>query len=135
RPDPAERIAGDDRIADAQRAALHENGRDRAPTAVEVSLDRHTFGRALRVGPQVQRRVGGQYDGFEQLGQAGTDHRGDVDEDRVAAVLLRDQAVLGQLAANLRRVGTFLVDLVDGDDDRYAARLRVVERLEGLRHH
>ena len=46
---------------------------------------------------------------------------GDVDEHRLAAVLLGHQAVLGQLAAHLRRVGALLVDLVDRDDDRHAA--------------
>ena len=54
---------------------------------------------------------------------------------RVAAVLLGDQAVLGQLTAHLGRVGVFLVDLVDRHHDRDAGRLGVVERLDGLRHH
>ena len=57
-----------------------------------------------------------------------------VDEHRVAAVLLGDQAVLGQLLADLVRVGLRLVDLVDRDHDRHVGRLGVVQRLDRLRH-
>ena len=53
---------------------------------------------------------------------------------RVAAVLLGDQPVLGELLAHLGRVGAFLVDLVDRDHDRHVGRLGVVERLDRLRH-
>ena len=60
---------------------------------------------------------------------------GDVDEHRVAAVLLRHQAVLGELTAHLGRVGTLLVDLVDRDHDRHLGGQGVVERLDRLRHH
>ena len=60
--------------------------------------------------------------------------RRDVDEQRVAAVLLGDQPVLGELLAHLGRVGVLLVDLVHRDHDRDAGRLGVVERLDGLRH-
>ena len=59
----------------------------------------------------------------------------DVDEHRLAAVLLGHQAVLGELPRDLRRVGAFLVDLVDRDHDRHVGRLRVVERLDRLRLH
>ena len=61
--------------------------------------------------------------------------RGDVDEHRVAAVLLGHQVVLGELLADLVGVGPLLVHLVDRDDDRHAGRLGVVERLDRLRHH
>ena len=59
---------------------------------------------------------------------------GDVDEHRVAAVLLGHQVVLGELLADLVRVGALLVDLVDRDHDRHVGRLGVVERLDRLRH-
>ena len=39
-----------------------------------------------------------------------------------------------QLGANPLRVGVGLVDLVDRHDQRHAGRLRVVDRLDGLRH-
>ena len=60
---------------------------------------------------------------------------GDVDEHRVAAVLLGHQAVLGELLTHLARVGLRLVHLVDRDHDRHVGRLGVVERLDRLRHH
>ena len=53
----------------------------------------------------------------------------------VAAPLFRDQPVLGELVADLIRVGARLVDLVDRDDDRHLRRLGVVDRLDRLRHH
>ena len=135
RPDPAVAGAGDDRVADAQRAALDQDRGDRAATAVEVRLDHEALGVLVRVGPQVERRVGGQDDGLEQLVEVELGLRRDVDEHRVAAVLLGDQAVLGQLAADLGRVRLRLVDLVDRDHDRDAGGLGVVERLDRLRHH
>ena len=135
RPDPAVAGAGHDRVADVQRAALDQDGGDRATTLVQVGLDGHTLAVHLRVGPQVERRVGGQDDRLEQLVQTLTGDRGDVDEHGVAAVLLRHQAVLGELAAHLGRVRALAVDLVDRHHDRDLGRQGVVERLDGLRHH
>ena len=135
RPHPAVAGAGDDRVADAQRAALDQHRGHRAATAVEVRLDDEALGVLVRVGPQVQGRVGGQDDGLEQLVEVELGLGRDVDEHRVAAVLLGHQAVLGELAADLGRVRVRLVDLVDRDHDRYAGGLGVVERLDRLRHH
>ncbi len=45
-----------------------------------------------------------------------------------------DQTVFGQLAADLLRIGAFLVDLVDRHHDRHVGGLRVVDRLHRLRH-
>ena len=89
----------------------------------------------VRVGPQVQRGVGGEQDRLEQLVDVDALLGRDVDEHGVAAVLLGDQAVLGELLADLGRVGALLVDLVDRDHDRHVGRLGVVERLDRLRHH
>src|SRR5690606_23119406 len=127
-------LARHDRVADPQRAALHQHGGHRTTSAVQVRLDRHTLGGHVRVGPQIQRRVRGQQDRFQQLVDVRALLRRDVDEHRVAAVLLGDQAVLGQLLPDLGRVGTFLVDLVDRHHDRCLGRLGVVDRLHRLRH-
>ena len=70
RPDPTVAGTGHDRVADVQRAALDQDRGDRAATLVEVRLDGHTLTVHLRVGPQVERRVGGQDDRLEQLVEA-----------------------------------------------------------------
>src|SRR5919202_1241214 len=127
-------VTGDDRVAGAQRAALDQDGRDRAAALVQLALDDHTLRVHLRVGAQVQRGVGGQQDRREQVVDALTGGRGDIDEHRVAAVLLGHQPVLGELLTDLGGVGPLLVDLVDGDHDRHRGGLGVVERLDRLRH-
>src|SRR6478736_5794113 len=131
---PAVGRTGHDRVADAERSALDEHRGDRTATAVEVRLDHEALGVLVGVGAQVERRVGGEDDGLEQLVEVEPGLGRDVDEHRVAAVLLGDQAVLGQLAAHLGRVGLRLVDLVDRHHDRHVGRLGVVERLDRLRH-
>ena len=47
RADAAHFGAGDDDVADTQRAALHQHGRDRAAAAIELGFDHGAFGRAL----------------------------------------------------------------------------------------
>ena len=135
RPDLAPRRAAHDGVSDPERPLLDDEGRHRAAALVEVCLDGDAFSRTVGVGPQVQRGVRRQHDRGEELFDARSRHRGDVGEDRFAAVLLGNQAVLGELTAHLRRIGAFLVDLVDRDDNGNVRRLRVVERLDRLRHH
>jgi hypothetical protein len=131
--DAAEGVAGDDRVADAQRAAGDQDGRDRAAALVEPGLDGDALRVDVRVGEQLEARVRRQQDRVEQRLEAEPGQRRDVDEHGLAAVLLGDQAVLGELAAHLGGVGALLVHLVDGDHDRDLGGLRVVERLDGLR--
>ena len=132
--DAAVATAGHDRVTDAQRSGLDQHRGDGATTLVEVGFDGHTASVLVRVGPQVERRVGGQ----EHRLQKGVDVRallgGDVDEHRLAAVLLGNEVVLGELLADLVGVGPLLVHLVDRDHDRHTGSLGVVERLNRLRH-
>ena len=51
RADLAEAGAGEDEVADAQRAVLDEDARDRAATAIEQGLEHGAAGRALRRSP------------------------------------------------------------------------------------
>ena len=125
--------AGDDDVADAQRAALHQHGADRAAAALELGLDDDALGGAVRVGLQVQQ-LGLQEDGLEQLVEAGLLERGDLDLERLARHALDDDLVLQQVRAHALGVGVRLVDLVDRDDDRHAGGLGVIDRLDRLRH-
>ena len=65
-----------------------------------------------RVRPQVQRGVRGQQDRLEQAVDADPLLGGDVDEHRVAAVLLGDQAVLGELLRTLAGLAPSLSTLL-----------------------
>ena len=133
RPDPTEGGAGHQRIADAERAALDEDGGHRATTDVEVRLEHGAGGPTLGVGPEVLD-LGDQQEAVEQVVDAVAGEGRDLGEDRVAAPLLGDEVVLGELLHDAFGVGALAVDLVDGDDDRHLGRLGVVERLDGLGH-
>ena len=126
--------AGDDGITNAQGSRLDEHGRNRATTLVELGFNRDTARILVRVGAQVETGVSGEQYGVEQFGDADSVASRDVDEHRVAAVLLGDQAELGELLAHLVRIGVWLVNLVDRDHNRHAGRLCVVERFNRLRH-
>ena len=53
---------------------------------------------------------------------------------RFAAPLLHLDAEFGELRADFVGIGFFTVALVDGDDEGNLSRLRVTDRLLGLRH-
>jgi hypothetical protein len=132
--DPTVRGTGDDRVAHVERAALHQDGSYRTAPFVQVRLDSHALSIHLGIGPQVQGRVSGQDDRLQQRVQTLASDRGHIDEHGLAAVLLRHQAVLGELTTDLRRIGTHLVDLVDCHDHRYFGCQGVIQCLDGLWH-
>ena len=70
RAHPAPFGAGDDDVADVQRAALHQHGRDRAAAAVELGFDHGAFGGAVRIGLEVED-FGLQPDHLQQLVEVG----------------------------------------------------------------
>ena len=91
------------------------------------------IGGALRVGLELLE-VGDEQDHLDQLVEPESGLGRDRHERHVAAVLLDDDARLGQLGLDAVGVGVGLVDLVEGDDDRHLGRLGVVDRLERLGH-
>jgi hypothetical protein len=70
RADLAPGRAGDERVADLQRAALDEHGDDRAAARVELGLDDDAGGVRGRVGPQLLD-LGHDVDRLEQVVEAG----------------------------------------------------------------
>ena len=126
--------AGDDDVADMQAAALHQHGAHGAAPALQLGLNDHALGRAVRIGPEVEQ-LGLQQDGLQQLVDAGPLERRDLDLQRLARHALDDHLVLQEIGAHALRIGARLVHLVDGDDHRHLGRLGVVDRLHRLRHH
>ena len=125
--------AGHDEIADTQRAALHQHGRDRSAAAVELGLDHGAFGGALRIGLEVEN-FGLQADHLEQLVDVGLLGGGHFHVDHIAAHRFDLDLVLQQIGAHAVGLGVRLVHLVDGDDDRNLGRLGVMDRFDRLRH-
>ena len=133
RPDPAPLGPGDERVADAERAALDQDGDDRAAAGVELGLDHVPGGGRVRVGRELLE-LGDEQDHVEQVVEALVGLRRDLAEDGVPAPLLGGDLHLGELAADLFGVGALFVDLVDGDQHRHVGGAGVVDRLLGLRH-
>ena len=68
---------------------------------------------------------GSKYVSLDQLLDALAGHRGDVHVQRLAAPLLGDQTVIGELLLDALWLRVGQVDLVDGNDDRDLRVLRV----------
>ena len=133
RPDAAPMRAGDDQLADAQRAALHQHGRHGAAAAIEPSLDDRAFRAAVGVGGKIEQ-LGLQRDRLEQLVEIDALGRRNFDSERIAAKRLHLHVVLQELLHHALGIGFGLVDFVDCDDDRSLGRLGVANRLDRLRH-
>ena len=131
--DLAEGRAADQGVADGERPLLHQDGRDRPSTLVQMRFDHRTPRTTGRVAFQLLQ-IGHEQDGLEQRVQVRLRLRGHVDELVRAAPFRRNDPAFDHLLANPCGIGIFLVHLVDRDDDRHGRRLRVVEGLDGLRH-
>ena len=80
------------------------------------------------------KHFGLENDGFQQFVEAKAGLGGDFNVERFAADGFDEHFVLQQPGADLLRIGIVLVDLVDGDDDRHARRLGMIDRFNRLRH-
>ena len=127
-------VACDDRVADAERAALDEHGRNGAATDVEARLHDRARRLGVRVRAEVELGVRDEQDLLEELRQVRLLPRRDCRELRVAAPVLGLQALGCELGLHPVGVRVRDVDLVDRDDDRHLCRARMVDRLLRLRH-
>jgi hypothetical protein len=119
-----------------ERASLDKARRHRTAPGVEVRLEDEGAGERLRVGhDRGVLHVGDEQDRIEELrdpGALGTRH---LDDERVAAPLLRDELLLDELLPDTLRVGVALVDLRDRHHDRHLGRPGVADGFDRLRHH
>ena len=122
-------IAGDDRVADLERAAVDEHRRDRAAADVEARLDDRAGRLGGRVRAQVELGVGDEQDPLEQVVEVLALLRRDARDLHVAAPLLGLQPFGRELAEHAVGVRVGQIDLVDGDDDRHVGGARVRDRL------
>ena len=135
RPHAAPLGAGDDDVALVEGAVLHEDGGDRAAAAIQPAFDHRTFGRAVRVGLQVED-FGLQQDGFLQLVEVHPFGGRDFGTSWVSPPM--SSTTISWLSSSWRTRcgrGVWFVHLVDGDDDGRMGRLGVFDRLDGLRHY
>ena len=121
-------------VADPQRAVLNDHRGHGSLTAIELGFEHGARGQPIRVGLELAQIRNEQHHLQKLIDVLALD-RGDVDEDRVAAPLLRHQAAIGELLLDPVGLRIGLVNLVDGDDHRHLGRFGVVDRLERLRHH
>ena len=112
---------------------MHQNGRDGAAAFIEARLDDRTFGGAVGVGTQLLH-LRHQQHRLKQRVDAHAGQRRHRDADDVAAPLLGDELVFGELLFDAVGVGFRLIHLVDRHDDRDAGGFGVVDRLHRLRH-
>ena len=110
------------------------DGGDRAAAGVEVGLEHDALARPVGLAASSSSSATSE-ERLEQLVDAEALQGATLDDDRVAAPLLGDELVLGELLAHAVRVGVLAVDLGDRDDDRHLGRRGVVDRLDRLRHH
>ena len=127
--------AGDDGIADAQRAPVDQHGRDRPAADIEVGLEhdapRRPSGFAMSGGSSrsATRRICSSRSSMPRFCSAET-----------STVIVSPPHASGcrpcsaSCCSTRCRVGVVAVDLVDRDHDRHFGRARVVDGLDGLRH-
>jgi hypothetical protein len=89
--------------------------------------------RAARIGAKLEH-LGLQQQHFEQLLDADALGRRNFADNRVAAVFLRHEPLLLQLALHAQEVRARQIDFVDCDHDLHLGGARMVDRLERGRH-
>ena len=114
--------------------ALLDDDRGQGPLlAVQPGLEDDALGRDVGVGLELEH-VAQEEDHLEQVADVLLLLGRDLDADRLAAPVLDQEVLLGQLLLDPLDIGLGLVDLVDGHDDRHVGRPGVVDGFFGLGH-
>ena len=116
-----------------QGTVLDQQGCDGALALVQTGLDNSALAAAARVGLQLHD-LGLESDTLEQVADAHAGDGGHRDAGDVAAPILGDDLVLGQLLLDALGVGGGLIHLVDGNDQLDIGGLGMVDGLDGLGH-
>ena len=94
-------LAANNDIAHAQRAFAHQHGGGGA-AGLQAGFDHVAFGAAVRIGFEFQQ-IGLEQNHLDELIDALLGQRGNIDENRVATPIVRHQAFVLQLLADLQR--------------------------------
>ena len=116
-----------------ERAVLNEDGHDRAAALIHARLNNRAAGGAVRICLEFLD-LSEQDKVFKQVVDALAGLGRDRADDRLAAPLLGHEAVFGELLLDAVGVRAVHVHLVDGNDQRDAGGLGVVDGLDRLRH-
>src|SRR5713101_296781 len=130
----SERGAAHKRIALMECAFLDQHRRHGTAAAIQLGFDYRAARGAIRIGPEIHH-VRLQQNHFEQPLDPFAAARGNRHRDRFAAVILGNQPLLAELLLDAIDVGLGPVDLVYRNYNRDFSRLRVIDRLDRLRHH
>ena len=135
RPDATPGRTGDQRVADLQRAALHQHRGHRATADVEVCLEDDARGASVGVGPQVLD-LGDDQQVLEQLVDAQCPSSAETSHMIVSPPHASGTRPCSESCCITRfGIGVLAVDLVDRDHDRHLGRLGVRDGLDRLGHH
>ena len=116
-----------------QRTVLYQHGSNRASALIQLCLDNGACSQSVRVSLELED-VCSQANHLEQRVDILTGLSGNGHADNVAAPLLANKVVLGELFLDLIGICAFLIHLVDGNNDGNAGCLCVVDGFNGLRH-
>ena len=123
----------DNDIADVQGTVLYQQGSDWSASLVQTGFYDSTLCTAIRICLQFAGFCD-QQNVFQQVVDALAGLCRNRYADHVAAPFFADHAVLGQFFLDAVRICTFLIHLVDSNNNGDSGSLGVIDRFDCLRH-
>ena len=133
RADTADCRTGNNNVTLFQRTVLYKNRHDRAAAFIKAGFDDSTLRRTVRIGFEFLH-LGKDGEVFQQVFNAHTGLCGNRADDGIAAPLLGNEVILGELLLDALGICPRNVHLVDGNNDRDISCLRMVDAFNRLRH-